>query len=426
MSSLISLTQITEASTKLAGVAALTPVQKSKRLSEKYKAEIYFKRDDLQEVRSFKIRGAFYLMSSLSQEERSKGVVCASAGNHAQGVAFSCAYLQTKGTIFMPLVTPKQKIEKVHKFGGQWVDIQLVGDTYDESNQAAQAFAKETDAIIVPTFNDPRTIAGQGTLALEVWEQLGGTQGFELTEDKPFDFITVAIGGGGLVTGVGSYLKQRNPDIQIIGVEPSGAASMYESFKAGKVVTIPSVDTFCDGVAVKAVGQLTYEISKEIIDELVIVEEGQVATDMIELYQNEGIITEPAGALAVSALDKIKDKVIGKKVVCVICGGNNDLSKYPEVMERSLIWQGRKYYFLVEFYQKPGQLKKFVDEVLGPNDDITRFEYIKKTNRDKGPALVEVELNSKADYEPLIEKMREAGITFQEIKTTDLLYKYLV
>lgn len=410
----VSLQEIYQATERLRGVAKKTPLQKNDRLSEKYNAEIYFKREDLQLVRSFKIRGAYNLISSLSNEEKSRGVVCASAGNHAQGVAFSCSNLNVKGVIFMPIVTPNQKINKVKFFGGDKVEIKLVGNTYDEASKAAKAYCEENKMVYVHPYNDSRTIAGQGTIALEISQEL-----------KP-DIMVVAIGGGGLISGVGSFFKQTKPDTKIIGVEPTGAASMYESFKKDEIVELKNVDTFCDGVAVKKTEDFVFGVAKEVVDEIYVVEEGQVATDMIDLYQNEGIITEPAGALAVSALEKIKDQIIGKKVVCIICGGNNDISRYPEVIERSLVWRGLKHYFLIEFSQKPGQLRHFLDEVLGPEDDITRFEYVKKTNKEKGPAFVGVELSDKNNLEPLLERFIESGITFKQIQTSDLLYELLV
>ena len=410
----VSLQEIYQATERLRGVAKNTPLQKNDRLSEKYNAEIYFKREDLQAVRSFKIRGAYNLISSLSDEEKSRGVVCASAGNHAQGVAFSCSNLGVNGVIFMPIVTPNQKINKVKVFGEGKVEIKLVGNNYDESSKAAKAYCEENKMVYVHPYNDPRTIAGQGTIALEISQEL-----------KP-DIMVVAIGGGGLISGVGSFFKQTKPDTKIIGVEPTGAASMYESFKKNEIVELKDVDTFCDGVAVKKTEDFVFGVAKEVVDEICVVEEGQVATDMIDLYQNEGIITEPAGALAVSALEKIKDQIIGKKVVCIICGGNNDISRYPEVIERSLVWRGLKHYFLIEFSQKPGQLRHFLDDVLGSEDDITRFEYVKKTNKEKGPAFVGVELSDKNNLQPLLERFTASGITFKQIQTTDLLYELLV
>jgi threonine dehydratase len=293
-------------------------------------------------------------------------------------VAYGCSALKIKGVIFMPVVTPNQKIEKVKLFGGTFVRIELIGNTFDEASAAAQEYCKKENAVYVHPFNDPLTIAGQGTVAKEVYEDLKGK----------VDYFLATEGGGGLISGSASYLKQKNKKIIVIGVEPEGAASMHQSIKQNKVVSLSSIDTFVDGAAVKTSGDLTFQICKEYVDRILVVPEGKVCTTMIELYQNEGIIAEPAGAVAISSLDQIADKIKGKTVVCVLSGGNNDLLRYPEILERSLIYQRRKHYFLVEFAQKPGQLKKFVNYVLGPDDDIVLFEYIKKNNKEKGPALV--------------------------------------
>ncbi len=415
-SNLVTLDNIKQAAGRLKNVVKQTPLEPCKRLSEYYGAEIYFKREDLQEVRSFKIRGAYNLICSLSEEQKKQGVVCASAGNHAQGVAYSCNTLKIKGTIFMPTVTPNQKIEKVKKFAGEWAEIKLVGKNFDEASSAAQDFQKQTGSVFVHPFDDLRTIAGQGTIALEIHQQLN---------EYP-DFVVVAVGGGGLAAGVASYFSQTNSFTQTIGVEVDTQASMYASFEENKVVTLPKISTFVDGTAVKTPGQITFEICRNFLQEIVLVSEGRVCTDMIELYQNEGIIVEPSGAMAVSGLDKIKRRIKGKKVVCVICGGNNDISRYPEIVEKSLVWKGLKHYFIIEFNQKPGELKNFVNKVLGPSDDIVRFEYIKKTNKEKGSALVGIELASKNDLEGLLERLDQLGFEYRRITKSDLLYDYLV
>lgn len=412
----ITLQDIEQAAKRLEDVVQKTPLQYASRLSKKYGAAVYLKREDLQVVRSFKIRGAYNTMSSLTDEEKMRGVVCASAGNHAQGVAYSCNVLKTKGVIFMPVVTPNQKIEKVQQFGNEYVEIKLVGNTFDEASIASQVYTKEHNSVYVHPFNDLRTIAGQGTVGKEIYEELEGS----------VDYVVAAIGGGGLISGVSTYLKGQNPQVKIIGAEPKGAPGMFESLKQGRVVTLDTIDTFVDGAAVKTVGTNTFEICKKNIEEIILVEEGKDCSIMIELYQNEGIIAEPAGALSVSALDEIADEIKGKKVVCVISGGNNDILRYPEIMERSLVYQGRKHYFIIDFAQKPGQLKRMVNEVLGPTDDIVRFEYIKKTNKEKGPALVGFELKTKADLEPLIERMKAIELNFTKVTQDDLLYDYLV
>lgn len=412
----VTVKDIDEAAKRVKDVAMYTPLQYSKRLSKKYKANLYIKREDLQEVRSFKIRGAYNKMASLNKEQQKRGVVCASAGNHAQGVAFGCAALKIYGVIFMPVVTPNQKIEKVKHFGGKYVEIKLIGNTFDDASIASQVYAKENNMSYVHPFNDPLTIAGQGTVGKEIYEKLEGK----------IDYLIATIGGGGLISGISTYLKGKNKNIKCIGSEPEGAASMYEALKKGKVVTLEKIDTFVDGAAVKTAGDLTFKICKQNLEKVIRVPSGKDCSVMIELYQNEGIIAEPAGALAVAALDEIAHEIQGKTVVCVISGGNNDILRYPEIMEKSLVYQGRKHYFIIDFAQKPGQLKRLVNEALGPTDDIVRFEYIKKTNKEKGPALVGIELKDKKDLQPLLERMNEIELKYSKITNSDLLYDYLV
>jgi threonine dehydratase len=412
----LSVETIDKAALNIAGIVRLTPLEVSKRLSKLFDAQIYFKREDLQEVRSYKIRGAYNLMSSLTDQEKKRGVVCASAGNHAQGVAFSAAKMETRAVIFMPTVTPLQKISKVKSFGGEFVEIKLVGANYDESSNAAKDFCKEKNAVFVHPFNDYRVMSGQGTVGKEIFDFFG----------ENVDYLLVPIGGGGLVSGVSTYLKTKSPKTKIIGVEPTGAAGMYQSVQEGKVVTLEKLDTFVDGVAVKTVGEETFKIAKKNIDDFVLVPEGKVCTAMIELYQNEGIITEPAGALSVAALDFLKTRLQGKTVVCIISGGNNDIMRYPEVMEKSLTYEGRKHYFLINFAQKPGQLRNLVNSCLGPTDDIVRFEYMKKANKETGPALVGIELTKKENLNPLLKNMEENGVNYTKITSSDLLYSYLI
>lgn len=412
----ITVKEIDEAAQRLKGVAQETPLQYSNRLSKQYKANVYIKREDLQEVRSFKIRGAYNKMASMTAKQRENGVVCASAGNHAQGVAYSCRALKVHGTIFMPIVTPNQKIDKVQQFGDGYVDIKLVGTTFDDASIASQVFAKEHNAAYVHPFNDPMTIAGQGTVGKEVFEELKGN----------VDYVVCAIGGGGLISGISTFVKEMNQNIRVIGVEPTGAPGMFESMKQNKIVTLDMIDTFVDGAAVRTVGDLTFTIAKRNVDDIILVPEGKDCMTMIELYQNEGIVSEPAGALSISALDYIADKIKGKTIVCVLSGGNNDILRYPEIMEKSLVYQGRKHYFIVEFAQKPGQLKRMLDEALGPNDDIVRFEYIKKTNKEKAPALVGIELKDKFDLNPLMERMDAIELKYRKLTEQDILYEYLV
>ncbi|MDO8583188.1 MAG: threonine ammonia-lyase IlvA [bacterium] len=412
----VSVKTIDEAAERLSGVVRKTPLQLSQRLSKFYSASVYLKREDLQDVRSYKIRGAYNLIASLTQEEKKRGVVCASAGNHAQGVALSCTLLKIKGTIFMPTTTPLQKISRVKHFGDGWIEVKLEGKNFDETSMAARKYCDKKKAVFVHPFDDDRVISGQGTVAKEIFEKLG----------EDIDYIVCPIGGGGLVSGVGTYLKTKNPNIKVIGVEPKGAQSMLESMKKGSVVTFDKLNPFVDGAAVKTVGTNTFNIASKIIDEMVIVDEGKVCLTMIELYQSEGIVAEPAGALSIAALDKIAKKIKGKTVVCVLSGGNNDILRYPEIMERSLVYQGLKHYFLIEFAQKPGQLKQLLNHALGPFDDIVRFEYVKKSSKEKGPALVGIELSRKEDLEKLVEKMTKYGISYTLLKSEDPLYSYLI
>ncbi|MNS30708.1 L-threonine dehydratase biosynthetic IlvA [compost metagenome] len=407
--------QISLAAERLNGVALKTPLQYISRLSEKYDCKMYFKREDMQPVRSYKIRGAYNNIIGLSDEQRSRGVVCASAGNHAQGVAFSSSKLKIKSHIFMPQVTPRQKIEKVRSFGGEWVNVVLTGTTYDEAYAASKRFAEQNNLAFIHPFDDWNTIYGQATVAKEIDDEL-----------QDFDVLVVPVGGGGLASGASLFFKEINPNVKVIGIDPEGAPKMIAALKEGKPVRLESIDTFIDGAAVKQIGDLTFRLASENIDEFLTVHEGKVCTTMIELYQNEGIITEPAGALSVAALDKLAPQLKGKKVVCVISGGNNDIARYPEVIERSLIYEGLKHYFIVEFAQKPGELRNFLNDALGPNDDIVHFQYLKKTNKEFGPALVGIELASKADLDPLLFRFRQNHINYINVNDHEMLRKYLV
>ena len=393
-----------------------TPLERSERLSKKYSAEVYLKREDLQLVRSYKLRGAYNRISLLSRAEKSKGIVCASAGNHAQGVAFGCATLKVKGVIYMPKNTPKQKLERVKVLGGAWVTTELVGDTYDDSYVKAKEYGDKTKKVFIHPFDDVYVMAGQGTVGLEVVSQLG----------KVPDYVVVPVGGGGLVSGLSVYMKSKNKKVKVVGVEPAGAPSMSEALKKGAVVTLDKIDKFVDGAAVKTVGALTFENSQKNIDCMILVPEGKICEEMVTLYQNDGIITEPAGALSVTALDTLKEKIKGKTVVCVVSGGNNDISRYPEVMEKSLMYKGLKHYFLIEFSERPGALREYLDQVLGKNDDITLFEYMKKSNRETGPALVGIELSDKKDLAPLLKRMNTHGLVYELLDEKSALWRFLV
>lgn len=408
---------IIEAKKRIEGVVTKTPLEYSKRLSEKYNARIYLKREDLQPVRSYKIRGAYNFLSLLNKEDYKYGVVCASAGNHAQGVAYGCRLLKIKGVIFMPETTPKQKIKRVINFGGKWITIKLVGASFDESSIAALKYCKKKNSIFVHPFDDYKTMAGQGTIGIEILEDI---------PRQDLDFVIIPIGGGGVSSGVGTYIRAKNTNTKIFGVEPSGAASMSAAIDKGRVVELKTIDSFVDGTAVKKVGLKTFKIARKVLDDVTVVPEGKVCVTMIELYQNEGIVVEPAGALSIAALDNYKDVIKNKTVVCILSGGNNDLSRYPEIIEKSLVYQGLRHYFIVEFFQKPGELKTFVNDILGANDDITWFEYIKKTNKEKGPALIGIELSHKKDLTPLLKRMTQHNINYQYLSSEDPLLNILL
>ncbi|MGJ9458058.1 threonine ammonia-lyase IlvA [Oceanobacillus sp. CF4.6] len=411
----IQIKDIIVANQVLKDVVIKTPLQKDPILSERYDCNVYLKREDLQVVRSFKLRGAYHLMQSLSQEEVKNGVVCASAGNHAQGVAYSCMALGIHGKIFMPSTTPRQKVKFVESFGGSFVSIELTGDTFDDSYEKAKEYCDAHEMTFIHPFDDYRTIAGQGTVGLEILDDM----------EKPLSHIFMSIGGGGLVSGVGSYIKSISPNTKVIGVEPAGAASMKASFEQKKVVKLNHIDKFVDGASVGQVGHLTYETCKQVVDDIAVVPEGKVCTTLLELYDN-AIVAEPAGALPVAALDYYKDEIKGKNIVCVISGGNNDIDRMQDIQERSLIFEGYKHYFIVHFPQRAGALREFMADVLGETDDITRFEYTKKNNRDKGPVLVGIELKHPTDYEPLINRMNNKGFTFIEINKDPDLFQLLI
>lgn len=413
---MLTIKDIDNANERIKAVVKKTPLERSKRLSDLYNAEVYLKREDLQIVRSFKLRGAYNAIAKLPTEKTKKGIVCASAGNHAQGVAYACYALKIKGYIYMPTVTPNQKIQKVRDFGKEYVEVVLIGDTFDEAFQASVEFCDKNNLEYIHPFNNSDVIAGQGTVGLEIVDEIG----------TDIDYAFICVGGGGLASGISTYLKSKIPSITTIGVEPTGAASMKKALEKGDVITLDTIDTFVDGAAVKRVGDITFKIFEENIDEVVDVPEGLVCKTMIELYQNDGIIAEPAGALSVAALQKFKDKIVGKKVVCIISGGNNDLLRYPEILERSLVYEGLKHYFIINFKQKPGELKRFLKDALGPTDDIVRFEYVKKTNAERGPAFVGIQIEQKDDYEKLLERMKLHGIDFRIISDEEMIYKYLV
>lgn len=412
----IDIEDIMVANQVLKDVIVKTPLQKNDLLSKRYGCQVYLKREDLQVVRSFKIRGAYHMMKGLSAEELENGVVCASAGNHAQGVAYSCKILGIHGKIFMPTTTPRQKVNQCRFFGEPFIDVILTGDTFDDSFHEAMEVCENESRTFVHPFDNEKTIAGQGTLGVEIVDDL----------EEAADFVFTSIGGGGLVSGIGSYMKSISPATKMVGVEPAGASSMKQSLAAGKVVALDKVDKFVDGASVKRVGDLTFEICQGMLDDVVSVPEGQVCTTILDLYNENAIIAEPAGAMPVAALENRKEEIKGKNVVCVISGGNNDIDRMQEIQERSLIHEGYKHYFLVQFPQRAGALRHFITEVLGETDDITRFEYTKKNNRDKGPILVGIELKHREDYSPMIQRMEANDYSYTELNKDQRLFNLLI
>ncbi len=400
----------------LKDIVAHTPLQKNVRLSEKYDCHVYIKREDLQHVRSFKLRGAYYKMKRIETEARKKGIVCASAGNHAQGVAYACAKLDIDGKIFMPQTTPRQKVNMVKMFGRDRIEIILVGDTFDDCFESAVELMEKEKRIFIHPFNDKDIIAGQGTVAVEIMNDI----------EEPIDYVFASIGGGGLMSGISTYIKNLSPHTKMIGAEPAGAASMKASIDAQKVVPLATIDKFVDGAAVKCVGNLNYDICNNYLENTVSVPEGKVCTAILDLYNEHAIIAEPAGALPIAALDFYKNEIKGKCVVCVISGGNNDIGRMQEIKEKSMIYEGLLYYFLVDFPQRAGALRQFLDGVLGPDDDITMFEYTKKNNKESGPGLVGIEIKHKEDYNGLIARMEKNGFPYKEVNKDSTLFGLLI
>ena len=403
------------AALQLKKIVHRTPLQRNTHLSKKYDCNIFLKREDLQVVRSYKLRGAYNLMSSLSKEELERGVVCASAGNHAQGFAFSCKKLSAKGVVFMPAITPNQKVRQTQMHGDGNVEIKLVGDTFDDCAIIAKKYTEENGMTFIPPFDNYKIIEGQGTVAVEILEEL-----------NYIDYLFLPVGGGGLCAGVGSYFKTYSPKTKIIGLEPEGAPAMYEALKAGHPVTLDNIDRFVDGAAVKRVGDITFPICKEVLDDMHLISEGKVCSTIVKLYNEDAIVVEPAGALSVAALDDYANEIKYKTVVCIVSGSNNDIDRMQEIKERSLQYEGLKHYFLINFAQRPGALKEFVNNVLGPTDDITRFEYMQKNNKEAGPALVGVELQSRGDYDKLLQNLNKYQINFTELSKDNTLFSYLV
>lgn len=400
---------------RLQDVVKKTPLTYNHNLSRKYACDVYLKREDLQIVRSYKLRGAYNMMSLLPPNQLVKGVVCASAGNHAQGFAYSCKKLNVKGVVFMPIITPNQKVSQTKMFGEGFVEVKLIGDTFDDCAVAAKKYTEEHGLTFIPPFDNISIIEGQSTVGIEILE-----------DQQDIDFIFLPVGGGGLSAGVGAYFKTYAPATKIIGVEPEGAPSMLTAIKTGHPVQLDQIDSFVDGAAVKRVGDATFDICKRVIDNMHLVPEGKICSTILKLYNEEAIVVEPAGALAVAALDDYADQIKGKKIVCIVSGSNNDIERMQEIKERSLQYEGLKHYFLIRFAQRPGALKEFVNHVLGPTDDITRFEYMRKNNKDSAPALVVIELQAQENYQVLIDNMKRYNINYTAINKNDNVFAYLV
>ena len=407
---------VESAAKKLKGLTRLTPLEFNKRLSKDVNGSVYLKREDLQQVRSFKIRGAYNKISSLKKDEIKKGIICASAGNHAQGFAFSCQKLEIKGEVYMPATTPDQKVSQVRMFGAEFVDIILVGDSYDACQKIALDAAKDANKTFIHPFDDPEVIEGQGTIALEMLDQYS----------KGFDYVLVPLGGGGLISGMLTVFKKKSPGTKVIGIEPEGAASMKLALEKGKRISLESMDYFVDGAAVRQVGKLPFKICKEHLDQILVIPEGKICQTILEVYNKDGIVAEPAGALAIAALNLMSDRLKNKSIGVLVCGGNNDIFRMPEIKERALLYAELKHYFLVDFPQRSGALKQFVTQILGPNDDITHFEFSKKHFRNSATAVVGIELKEVSDLTILVERMKKYNFKFDYINDKKNLFQVLI
>ena len=405
---------------RIKDVVKETPLQFDLYLSQKYDCNVYLKREDLQWVRSFKLRGAYNAISVLTSEAKEKGITCASAGNHAQGVAYTAKALNLKAVIFMPVTTPLQKVNQVKFFGSKNVKIILTGDTFDDCLKEALIYTEQNHMTFIDPFNNVDTIAGQGTLAKEILNQSSN-------DSITFDYLFAAIGGGGLISGISTYMNQYSPQTKIIGVEPSGASSMYESVVVqNKIVTLDHIDKFVDGASVARVGDITYDIAKKFVDDYIQVDEGAVCSTILDMYSKQAIVAEPAGALSVSALEHYKEKIKGKTVVCVVSGGNNDINRMKEIEERSLLYEEMKHYFILNFPQRPGALKEFVNDVLGPQDDITKFEYLKKTSQNTGTVIIGIQLKNHDNLNQLKINVHDFDPSNIYINENKMLYSLLI
>jgi threonine dehydratase len=407
---------VRQAATRLDNVIRRTPWEFNKRLSAMTDASVFIKREDLQQIRSFKIRGAYNKISSLTKAERTGGIVCASAGNHAQGFAFSCQKLQIQGDVYMPATTPQQKVSQVRMFGGEFIEIVLTGDTYDACQKHALKASKKLGKTFIHPFDDKEVIEGQATMALEILNQSSAS----------LDYILVPVGGGGLISGIITVMKSLSPKTKIIGVEPQGAPSMQKALEAGQRISLKKMDRFVDGAAVRQVGELPFEICKSNLSEIITVAEGQICQTILDLYNKEGIVAEPAGALALAGLEMLKTNFKGKRIAVLLCGGNNDILRMPEISERALLYANLKHYFLIDFPQRAGALKEFVTDILGPNDDITHFEFSKKSYRTNASAVVGIQLKEATDFSLLVERMKIHNFKFDYLNEKQNLFQFLI
>jgi threonine dehydratase len=394
-----------------------TPLQRNDHLSARYGAEIWLKREDLSPVRSYKIRGAVNAMRKVraAQPDQSR-FVCASAGNHAQGVAYACRHFNVRGTIFMPVTTPQQKIDKTRVFGGDSIDIVLTGDYFDQTLAAAQAYCKEKGAHFLSPFDDPDVIEGQASVAVEILAQLG----------RAPDMVVLPVGGGGLASGVTAYLRPLAPKAAFRFVEPLGGASLTAALKAGGPVTLPRINSFVDGAAVARLGATPYAMLRWIDPkDVLLAPEDRICTTMLEMLNIEGMVLEPAGALSVDVLPDLADQIAGKTVVCVTSGGNFDFERLPEVKERAQRFSGLKKYFILRMPQRPGALREFL-AMLGPEDDISRFEYLKKSARNFGSVLIGIETKSAQSFDLLFANMEAGGFSYRDITADEALAEFLI
>ena len=412
----VSLENVKKAAILLSDVALKTPLMRNENLAQKFSSDIVLKREDLQQVRSYKIRGAYNKIASLSQDQLNRGVVCASAGNHAQGVAFSCFKLKVKGVVFMPTPTPKQKIEQVKMFGGAFIEIVITGDTFDDASFSAKEYCADNKMSFVHPFDDEKVIEGQATIALEILEQ----------SKEEIDYLFLPVGGGGVAAGMSSIFNELSPNTKVIGIEPSGAPSMSTSLENGVNVKLDHIDKFVDGASVQRVGDLNFDLCQQYLSSMSLVKEGEVCQTILDLYNKDAIVVEPAGALTIAALNQFKDEIQGKNVVCLVSGSNNDITRTEEIKERALLHANLKHYFIISFPQRAGALKEFVADILGPNDDITHFEYTKKHNRNMGPAVVGVELENSSTLDALQQRMKEKGFFGEYLNDKPDLFQFLV